>query len=264
DVRVLGDFAVRVNGEPVPQRNWQTRQVRKLFKYLLLERGRKLSREQLMEFLWPEADPRAAAASLRVTLSRLRQALAPAGEEPTGHAPATPGQPLLQTEQGLVWLHEGIVLSIDASIFSDLIERGRAAGEKGDWAAARQALEEAVALYRGDLLPEDLYEDWTAAERERLQLLYLEALVSLAQVYRRTSPPETAMPRAIEVLRRALGVNPYREDIVRELMNALISVGQRDEAVRVFLRYQDTVREEFATAPGAELLNLARSAGHRG
>lgn len=95
DVRVLGDFEVRMDDQPVPQRNWQTRQVRKLFKYLLLERGRKVSREQLMEFLWPEAV--ATRAEAAATVASQHGAVA----EPSGSRPPLLFKPILI--MGMIW-----------------------------------------------------------------------------------------------------------------------------------------------------------------
>ncbi len=255
EVSLFGDLLVRVSGVPVPARSWQTRQVRKLFKYLVLERGRKVPREQLMEFLWPEVDPRSATASLRVTLSRLRQALAPEGDHE--------GLQAVMTERDLVWLNPEVLAAVDVFEFTGLIEKARAGAEAGDWTAARQALEGAVALYRGDLLAEDIYEDWTASERERLQLLYLDALLSLAQLYRRVDQGATAAQRARELLRRALAVNPCREDVVRELMDLHLATGQTDEALRVFVKYRDLLQEEYGVGPGPEVLKLAGRAGYR-
>ena len=70
-------------------------------------------------------------------------------------------------------------------------------------------------------MPEDIYKDWTAAERERLQILYLDALTSLAQIYRKVPGDEFGYRRARDVLRKALAVDPYREDINHDLMELM-------------------------------------------
>ncbi|MCL5046151.1 MAG: winged helix-turn-helix domain-containing protein [Actinobacteria bacterium] len=253
EVRLLGDFEVLVDRTRVPERNWQTRQVKKLFKYLVLGRGRKFSREHLMEFLWPEADPRAAAASLRVTLSRLRQAL------PEGAG----GSPPIMTAPGIVWLNDSNAVSADVEQFVRLVSNGQNSLEEGHSAGAKEAFEGAIALYRGDLLPEDIYEDWTAAERERLQILYLDALTSLAQVYRKLPGNEYGYRRARDVLRKALAVDPYREEINLDLMELYVAAGQADEALHLFLKYKELINKEFGIEPGEEILRLAEKTGYR-
>lgn len=253
EVRLLGDFEARVDGVKVAERDWQTRQVKKLFKYLVLERGRKVSRDRLMDFLWPDADPQAAAASLRVTLSRLRQALLDAREN----------TPLVITAQGNVWLNEDNDILVDIDQFLGLINCGQGAAEKGDLDRAGGAFEDAIALYRGDFLSEDIYEDWTAAERERLQILYLDALLTLAQIYRTQAGGEAGHRRARDLLLKALATNPYREDINKELMESYLSAGQAGEALRLFVRYKELIYEELGIQPGAEVLRLAEKAGYR-
>jgi DNA-binding SARP family transcriptional activator len=75
-IRLLGNPEITVGGQPL---SFRTRKVLALFIYLVVEGGMH-SREALMTLLWPEAPASKASVTMRVTLSRLRQALQPAGE----------------------------------------------------------------------------------------------------------------------------------------------------------------------------------------
>ena len=75
-IRLLGKPEITVEAQPL---SFRTRKVLALFVYLLVEGGTH-SREALMSLLWPEKTMQKASIALRVTLSRLRQALQPAGE----------------------------------------------------------------------------------------------------------------------------------------------------------------------------------------
>lgn len=249
DVKMLGAFEVSIGGKTLPERSWQTRKVKALFKYLVLNRSRHLSRDEVMDLLWPDSEPAAAAASLRVTLSRLRKALA--------HAVDGDGQraSCLRDDKGFIWFEPAGPFSLDADLFErSCIESSRSL-RVGDPESSKAGLEQAVAAYRGDLLEEDLYEDWPAAERERLQMLYLNALQSLAKICLGGPAPEYA--RAIDLLLKAIAVNPYREETYLALMTTYHEQKQTGEALRVYERCRKMLQDEFGVKPGKPMQDLA-------
>src|SRR5262245_56666262 len=79
EVRLLGGFAVAVDGQPLPAATWQRKRVAGLLKLLALAPSHRLHREQLLEALWPALDPAAADNNLRFTLHEARTRLAAAG-----------------------------------------------------------------------------------------------------------------------------------------------------------------------------------------
>jgi DNA-binding SARP family transcriptional activator len=64
-VWLLGGFRVEVDGRPIPEQEWRRSKARTLVKLLALAPRHRLHREQLMETLWCELGPEAAAANLR-------------------------------------------------------------------------------------------------------------------------------------------------------------------------------------------------------
>ncbi len=82
DVRLLGGFAVQVDGTDVPEDAWRLRKARALVKLLALAPAHRLHREQVFEFLWPgRDDARAAANNLHQALYAARRALDAAGAD---------------------------------------------------------------------------------------------------------------------------------------------------------------------------------------
>lgn len=248
-IRLLGNTDVSINGKSVPEKAWQTRKAKALFKYLVLQKGQKVTRDHLMELFWPEAGPEAAAASLRVTLSRMRRALSSAGRE-TGNK-----TPFFGEGRGMIWFNPGTDYTLDTEDFEKKSAAGFSELRRGNLDAARKNLEQALELYRGDLLEEDLYEDWPAAERERLKLMLLDALVQLAGLYR-SSPGGGNLGRARDILLRALQVNPYREETYLALMEVLVSTGQTGEALLLFEKCRKMLLREFGVRPGKAILRL--------
>ena len=85
-VRTLGAFGIWRGDHEVRDRDWRSSKARQLFQLLLTERGRTLPRDRVLEALWPEMEPDAAANNLRVTLNRLGKAIEP--DRPEGAPPA--------------------------------------------------------------------------------------------------------------------------------------------------------------------------------
>src|SRR5262249_36262859 len=128
EFRVLGPLEAVRDGRSVPIGGGKQRA---LLGLLLLHANEVVSRDRLIDELWSDRAPGTAGHSLDVQISRLRKAFEPS--EP------------LETRPGGYVLHVGPE-QIDARRFEGLIEKGRRANADGEPAAARDALESALAL----------------------------------------------------------------------------------------------------------------------
>src|SRR4051794_18480164 len=84
DLRLLGGFAAAVGGEPVPERAWRPRKARALVKLLALAPAHRLHREQVLDALWRDREPAAAANNLHQAVHAARRALDPEAIELRG------------------------------------------------------------------------------------------------------------------------------------------------------------------------------------
>lgn len=109
-------------------------------------------------------------------------------------------------------------------------------------------LEEAVALYKGDYLPEAIYETWAAAERERLAVMFLSAADRLTEHYLEARRYE----QAVELAQRILAADNCWERAYRHLMLAYHRLGNRGQIGRVYQRCVQTLRDELDVAPTDE------------
>ena len=123
-----------------------------------------MHREQVMDLLWPKLEASKAANNLRYALHHARRVLEPAPEAASRYLS-------LQSEQ-LVLYPEG-ELWVDVEAFEETARMARRSREP-------TAYEAAIELYAGDLLPEDLYEEWAEDRREQLRRTYLSLLLELA------------------------------------------------------------------------------------
>jgi DNA-binding SARP family transcriptional activator len=92
------------------------------------------------------------------------------------------------------------------------------------------ALERALGRFRGDLLDCEPAGDWHIEHRDRLQRLYGDALMELAQRLAK----EDRHAKAAEAYRRLLARDDLHEDAVRALMECHVELGERAQALRVY------------------------------
>src|SRR3954452_7460992 len=140
NVTLLGGFAVAVDGAAVPDSAWRLKKGRELVKLLALARGHRLHRDQGMHVLWPDLAPAAAANNLHQAVHVARRALGADAID-------------LRNE----------VLALTAEVDVDALVATVAQARRLRTPAAYRA---ALSLYRGELLPENRYDDWAnRAER---------------------------------------------------------------------------------------------------
>lgn len=240
-VTLLGGFAVEVGGRTIPIHTFRSQKGQNLLKLLALAPDHRLHREQLLDALWPDAAPAAAINSLHATLHGLRRTL----------------QPELRAGRDAAFcrLHAGhVLLAPGGSVWTDV-----GAFES----AARDALrsrnpdlyEQAAALYRGDLLPLDLYDDWVIQPRETLRTTFLTLLRGWARVLEAREDRE----RAVEVLARIVQVDPVDEDAHVALMRYFAATGRRQRALQQYGRLSEALHRELEIAPGKEAEELYRA-----
>src|ERR671930_2059658 len=75
-LQLLGGFRVWVGSQEIPAAAWRLRKAASLLKLLALAPGQRLHREQVLDLLWPDLPPAAAANNLHSTLYVARRALA--------------------------------------------------------------------------------------------------------------------------------------------------------------------------------------------
>ncbi len=229
EFRILGPLEVEGEGGPVPLGGHRQRS---LLAALLLEGGRVVPTERLVDQLWGAEAPKTATTSLQNAISRLRRAL---------------GEDVLETRA------PGYVLrvdqeQIDARRFEQLLRtaRGAAPGER------RELLEAALALWRGPALAEFTFEQFAQAEIRRLEELRLVAVEERIEA-------DLELARHGDVvgeLEALVVAHPLRETPRRQLMLALYRSGRQAEALDAYQDARARFVEELGIEPGPELRQL--------
>src|SRR5919201_6619728 len=232
-IRLLGRVSIDQDGRPLtdlPARALE------LLCYLLLHRDRAHTRDELAALLWPDASAALARKYLRQALWQLQSAL---------------------TAELLLLSPGWVRLDADADWWLDVDAVERAWEASRDVAGARltgtQAhdLEDAVALYRGDLI-EGSYADWCIYERDRIQMTYLamlEKLMGYCDAHHR-------WPQGVAYGHRILRHDPAREVTHQQLMRLHYRAGDRTTALRQYQRCVDALDRELGLAPAAGTVAL--------
>lgn len=240
EIHTLGSFQIAVDGTPVEAYRWPRRKPQLLVKLLALQPRHQLHREQLLELLWPEMDPASANNNLHKTIHMARRALEP--DLPSGAASR-----FILTQGQQVMLRAPLKLWVDAEEFAC---RATEAIKAADVEASQAAL----ALYRGDLLSEDLYEDWAAARREQLRGLRRDLLAGLARLYE----SRRQLPQSIACMKELLAQDSTDEESHRQLMRLYVAAGRRPQALRQYQQCVDAMRQELDIEPEPETTELYR------
>jgi DNA-binding SARP family transcriptional activator len=235
-VCLLGRFELEIDGRRQPA--WRSRRARQLFEFLLLNHRDEISRHKLMGLFWPDHSEERAENNLSLTVMTLRRLLGQQRGEPARLIGFRAGTYYIEPDQ--IWL--------DVDEFEAGIDRALHLEAAGEIAAAGVALDGAIALYGGDLLPGELYEDWTLSRRQQLQDRFADALQHRGRIAR----GEGNYDLSIRHNRRLLDLDPAFETAHRQLILDYLQTGQRSRAVQQMDACRQALRRHVGAEPDAE------------
>lgn len=233
-IYLLGQFEIRFGDRILTADDWPRKKAASLMKRLAFER--RMLKDQVMEFLWQEAVLSAAANNLYKTLHVIRRTFETAFGSHSADA-------IFRFEGGILTLMPDVW--VDAAEFEQLAASGTGKNQKMN-------IEKALDIYKNDLLPDDLYEEWTLLPREELFRLQRSARLTLAAIHRTNQDYE----KAINLLRPVLMQDTADELIHRELMRLYVFSGQQHEALRQYATCVEAMKRELGTLPGKETAAL--------
>jgi DNA-binding SARP family transcriptional activator/ATP/maltotriose-dependent transcriptional regulator MalT len=229
-LQTLGGFRVLRDGVPVPRTAWQSRKARDLLKLLAARRGRPVSRDWLMEQLWPDADPATAGKRLNVMASTVRGILDPDRQWPSDHVLVADGDAL-----HLDLRH----LELDVDRFLAEVDTAARLDREGSHEAALGCWRRAERRYAGEFCEDEPYAEWPVGTREEARAAYAQVISRLAAEASRQGLEDEAVRLWLRLLER----DPYDERAHLALISALTGAGRHGDARRRYLTYVDRVRE---------------------
>jgi two-component SAPR family response regulator len=242
EVLFFGSFRVVVNGKGID--HWPSRKGKSIFAYLVYNESKVVLREMLIDLFWPRVFPESARNCLNVAIHHIRQVFQKTGAE----------------QNVVLFSNDGYTLNPELRINSDvkrfLIHWNRSRFLKIDNrpGPAVNELELAASIYKDDFMQDEIYEEWTVAERENLRENYLEVLEHLSRIYSLNGKPKTA----IEICKSILEKDHCREKVHRRLMLCYHRIGDRDHALKQFKKCKEILKRELEVGPSASTVDLYR------
>ena len=223
--QVLGPTEARQGSRAIPLSGARRRT---LVTRLLLDTGRAVSADTLLEDVWGDQAPPAALATLQSHVSQLRKAL---------------GDCLQRSTAGYTLLRDAV--STDAEEFEAMIASGTLQFAEGHFEAAAWSLRQALRLWQGRALQEVADLPWAQPEAERLEELRKVATEQLLEARLALGEHERLVPDA----RVAVEEDSLRERRWATLMLALYRCGRQADALRAYQRLRNLLLEEFRDRP---------------
>ena len=242
-VRAFGKLEIESPYGRVEHRHWRKRKSRLLFLMLLCAPAHEIPRDVVLERLWPEMDHGNAQRNLYVTWSHMRKALTC---EAVG---ANVGQ-FAESNSDSCWLTSALESDVDQ--FRAELGVLSAARIAGDAAAVISSTMRLNVLYRGDLLPMDIYEEWFEEDRTRARRDFCDAMVTGAQCAVESEKHDVAMV----FLKRVSAIDPWREDVYQLMMRCQMVAGQRSRAIETYNLCRTRLVDDLGIDPCAETVRI--------
>jgi DNA-binding SARP family transcriptional activator len=219
----LGRFELTLDGKPFQSSRKAQKKPLEMLKVLTsFGDGQEVTRDQLSDILWPEAEGDKAQRAFDTTLHRLRQ--------------------LLANDKALILREGRLSLDprycwVDSVAFERVLGQADNAAEQEDRDTAIHLLARAINLYRGPFLGGDAEMPWAISYSERLRSKFLRAIQNLGSYLEEANE----LDKAVTCFERAIEVDDLAEVFYQSLMLCLKQLGRRSDALAVYQRCRKTL-----------------------
>ncbi len=233
----LGSFYLEFKDTKVDGSSWVSKRALYLLMYLVLERKRKVSAEELVDVFWPESDVEDGKNKLYNTIYLLRRSLNKDGVP----------KDIVESVSGGYSICDDYKIWTDWEYFEEEVNKLL----KGEELSIKK-LKELFEIYRGDFYSNLKYEDWTELHRENLREYFLNLIEILTnKLYKKQNYRDT-----VNYLHKGIEYDPYRENFYLLYIKALVKLGRIAEAINSYKKCEKILKEELDLLPGQELNNV--------
>ncbi|MCI9263712.1 MAG: diguanylate cyclase [Oscillospiraceae bacterium] len=244
-IRMLGEFSLCLDGRCITDSSNRAKKVWLLLAYMIYNRSRPISPEEMTALLWDEEASSNPSNALKTILHRVRTAL-----EPLDHSA---GRHLILRQDATYAWDPRIPVRLDIEDFERLCGEGTAAGSRE---AQIRLWQEALSLYQGSFLPRLSSERWVIPLAAHYQSLYIDTALELMTLLTQ----EDRREECEALCRAAVEREPYIEGFYLHWLRALIDLERQREAVAVYEEMSQLFLSNFGVMPSDELRSLYREA----
>jgi len=217
-------------------------QARAVLGFLLLNAGRLIPPDALVDAIWGSRPPRTARNQVQAAISAIRTQLRCLGDatvltsDVSGYALRPPAGRL------------------DLRVFEDSVELGRRLSRAGDPAAASATLRTGLALWRGPALG-GTAGNYVESARAHLTALRISALEDLVEQELSLGEHRAVVAEFAPLL----DLFPLRERLCGQLMRALHLCGRQADALDLYRMLGRRLADEYGLDPGSELRGVQQA-----
>jgi LuxR family transcriptional regulator, maltose regulon positive regulatory protein len=227
-VLVLGDELIERDGRQVSTSEWRSSRAKEFFLYLLFEGPSK--REQISLMFWPDSSPERVRSNFHTTLYRARRAL---------------GENVILYDDDIYRINPDVNIWCDALVFSRYVRQAQMLSHYD--VRADDLYRKAIEYYKGDFLP-SLDAEWVIPHRETRFEMYISALIGAGHC----AHTRRDYGEAVSLFKRALKVDPYREEAYRALFTSYAARGELSRVVKQYDDMKAFFKSELGIPPSPE------------
>jgi len=240
-IRLLGRLSVQAGQQEVTDEATRSPKLWSVLCYLILQRRRGVSREELIDLFWDADDRANPASALRTLLHRIRGVLSPLFDESVS--------PIV-SQNGLYRWNPAIPCVVDAEEFERLFALSRRE-ELSPEERAEHCLA-CLELYQGNFLQRLSDYTWVSTHSARCHHMYLDAVKSGAAWLQSQEKYE----QMHELCARAAAIAPLDEELHILIIRSLLLLKQHSAAQKHYERASDALYRDLGVRPSEELRNL--------
>lgn len=245
-VKMLGEFSLKSGDTEINDGANRSRKIWLLLAYIIYNRNRPVSSEELFSLLWEEEESSSNPGNaLKTMFHRLRNLL----NELDPHG----GRELIVRREGAYAWNTTVPLTLDIDRFDQLAQAGL---EARDPEEKLTLYLEALSLYGGDFLNKMSSEAWVVPIAAYYHNLYIQMVMETLPLLEERE----RWADAAQLCQNALVQEPYMEGLYCHQMNALLRQDKSQEAVKVYEAMSELLLANFGIMPSDEARNLYREA----
>jgi two-component SAPR family response regulator len=231
EITTFGDVEVRFNQRVLESSDWQTREARDLFLFLL--QSNPLTKEQIALVFWPDISPARLKMRFKINIYRIRKAI---------------GQDAVLFENERYRFNRTINYSWDRERLDETLSKLRLVTETS---ARIDLLSQVISLFKGSYLS-DLDAEWLIPERLKYQDLQRDVMLELANIYLQQGRVQDCLATARLILR----FDPLLEAAHRLIIQAYAVLHDPAGMTLQFRQYQQALDRELGLEPSSEISSL--------
>lgn len=241
-IKMFGEFSIEYGDNVRLEDIGRSRKVWNLLEFLVANRQRNISQEQLIDVLWKNDDYDNPSNALKNLIYRLRMMLTEKG---------LPNREYVVLKRGAYSWNNQLKCSIDTEAFDEAYAHAK--DEKNHTEDERLAhYLEAIDLYTGYFLPKSSYEEWTAPLSAYYHRIYLSCVDGAYELLME----KEAYDKIVEICNRAIAIDRYDEGLYEMLITALIHLEEYQTALEVYHIITDVLYNELGVNPSEKLRSL--------